>query len=63
MRKLAYIKLNRQAACPPRAAVPVNQRMMGGSFTRHAQFAFGHGGDQPGYVNHMSEVIPLPCQI
>ena len=27
------------------------KRMVGDSFTRHTQFAFGHGGDQPGYVS------------
>jgi hypothetical protein len=27
--------------------------MMEGSFTFHAQFAFGHGGDHPGYEDFM----------
>src|SRR6202790_3522504 len=33
--KLTYIKLNSQAACPPRAAVPVNQGCCGRFF--HSQ--------------------------
>jgi hypothetical protein len=63
MEKLAYIKLNRQTACPPRSAacravailrrlIPVNQ---GRGYedalsTQRVQFAFGHGGDHSSYV-------------
>jgi hypothetical protein len=54
------IKL-RPDKCPPRGAgSPAiaasdggsrsTKRMVGGSFTLQAQFAFGHGGDHPGYV-------------
>jgi hypothetical protein len=52
MEKLAYIKLNRQTACPPRAAVPVNQgRGYADALSaQRVQFAFGHGGDHPSYV-------------
>jgi hypothetical protein len=63
MEKLAYIKLNRQTACPPRSAacravailrrlIPVNQgRGYADALSaQRVQFAFGHGGDHSSYV-------------
>jgi len=49
----AYIKLNRQTACPPRAAVSVNQGGRLSFFTLGLQFAFDSGGDQPDYVSRV----------
>jgi len=43
----AYVTLNRQTACPPHAAVSVNQGCRRGSFTHDNQFAFDNGGDRP----------------
>jgi hypothetical protein len=48
--KLAYIQLNSQTACPPRAAVPVNQGRCRSYFTRNTWIAFGHGCDHSSYV-------------
>ena len=42
--------LNRQAACPPRAAVSVNQGGRLGFFTHDRKFAFDDDGDHSGYV-------------
>ena len=49
IKKLAYIRLNSQTPCLPRSAVPVNQECGGKFFTRHIQFAFGHGCDHSTY--------------
>jgi len=44
------IRLNRQTACPPRAAVSVNHGNHISSFTHGIPFAFDNGGDHPSYV-------------
>ena len=61
MEKLAYIKLNRQTACPPRAAVPVNQgRGYADALSaQRVQFAFGHGGDHSCYVGRSVTAFDL----
>src|SRR6267378_7346396 len=57
--KIAYIKLNRQTPCPPRGAVPVNPWVLSEILsTLNTRFAFGHGGDHPGYVNVKFNPIP-----
>jgi len=58
-RKARLLKLNRQTACPPRTAVPVNQGCRISSFTHGIRFAFGHGGDYPSYVAFFYPLDPL----
>ena len=48
----------------PPNALPASKRcpgqhkgVMGGFFTRHNQFAFGHGSDHPSYVNSLNVAI------
>jgi hypothetical protein len=55
-RKARLLKLNRQTACPPRTAVPVNQGRHISSCTHNIQFAFGNDGDHPGYVRRKGNV-------
>jgi hypothetical protein len=50
------------AACPPRTVFPVNSRAGFDGFVspQHVRFAFGHGGDQPGYVNFRLKQLKFP---
>ena len=56
--KIAYIKLNTPAACPPRTVVPVNTGARFGEFisSQRARFAFGEGCDSSSYV------AEFPCR-
>jgi hypothetical protein len=59
----AYNHTEHPAACPPRTVFPVNRAWLWSCSLSPRQFAFGQGCDHSSYVNRMSEVIPLHCQI